>query len=125
MGCGMAITSGVSMNGVPGGAIVLPARSLTIAPQPELAGDQITGCGPFDSGSGQPSTISWAAAPDALRAGRTNTQSPSASAPSPVLNSLASSVSSAIFSLLTAMSTTTQSPGSPSIPSIASGSPSP
>ena len=61
------------MNGVPAGASSVPARSLTMPAQPDAAGDQITGGGPLASGLGQPSTISWAAAPDALRAGRTNT----------------------------------------------------
>ena len=66
IGWGMAMTSGVSMNGVPAGASSAPARSLTMPAQPDAAGDQITGRVPLASGFGQPSTMSWAAPPDAL-----------------------------------------------------------
>ena len=79
---------------------------------PDAAGDQITGGSPLASGFGQPCGISVAANPDATLRGRTNTQRPSTAASAEPLNSWASSVSRAIFSLLTAMSTTMQSPGS-------------
>ncbi len=64
-----------------------------MAPQPLAAGDQITGCGPLLSGSGQPSTISCAAAPLDLRAGRTNTHAIADLGARMSLNVLASSVS--------------------------------
>ena len=73
MGLGMAMTSGVSMNGRPAGASVRPASSLTMAAQPLAAGDQMTGWGPLASGSGQPCSRSLAAAPEALRVTRTET----------------------------------------------------
>ena len=94
--------------------------------QPEAAGDQITGGSPLTSGLGHPSGISSAARPDDTLRGRTKMHVPSTSA-SLSLNSSASVVSRAIFSLLTAMSTTMQSPGSASCrsPPAASSSSSP
>ncbi len=123
IGWGMAMTSGVSMNGVPAGASSAPARSLTMPAHADAAGDQMTGGSPFASGFGQPSGISVAARPDATLRGRTNTQRSPTSARADSLNSAASSVSRAIFSLLTAMSTTTQSPVSAPVRSVVSAWP--
>ena len=89
-----------------------------MAAQPDAAGDQITGGSPLASGFGHPSTMRLAAPPDATLRGRTNTQRSSTSASSLSLKSSASSVRRAIFSLLTAMSTTMQSPGSASARSL-------
>ncbi len=108
MGLGMAMTSGVCMNGRPAGASVRPTSSLTMPAQPLAAGDQMTGCGPLFSGSGQPCSSSVAAAPEDLRVTRTDTHwSPTLALEA--LNVSARSVSSAIFSGDTAMSTVTQS----------------
>ena len=73
MGLGMAMTSGVCMNGRPAGASVRPTSSFTMPAQPLAAGDQMTGCGPLFSGSGQPCSRSLAAAPEDLRVTRTET----------------------------------------------------
>ena len=97
------------MNGVPAGASSEPARSLTMPAQAEAAGDQMTGASPLTSGFGQPSTMRLAALPDATLRGRTKMHRPFASAPLS-LNSSASVWRRVIFSLLTAMSTTMQSP---------------
>ncbi len=115
MGRGMAMTSGVFMNGVPWPAMAgspwSASRWSRMAPQPLAAGDQMTGRGP-SADSSHPSASSCMAAPEALVLGRTNTHAPSASV-FVALKSLASSVSRSIFSEETATSTTTQSPGSP------------
>ena len=111
------------MNGVPAGASSAPARSLTMPAHADAAGDQMTGGSPLASGLGQPSGISVAARPDATLRGRTNTQRSPTWARSDSLNSAASSVSRAIFSLLTAMSTTTQSPVSAPVRSVVSAWP--
>ncbi|MFM2078340.1 MAG: hypothetical protein RJA49_2230 [Actinomycetota bacterium] len=100
------------MNGVPPVASCLPARWLTMAPQPLAAGDHTTGLAPFVSGDGQPSTRSVVAAPDALPYGRTNTQRAPAFASGEPLKSFARVVIKAIFSELTAMSMTVHLPGS-------------
>ncbi len=104
------------MNGFDGSVIgAWPAsisRWFTTAPQALAAGDQITGCGPFVSGSGHPAASNAAPAPDALLLGRTNTHLSPTFAWSEPLNSFASSVISVIFSGDDAMSTTMQSPGS-------------
>src|SRR5690242_9255913 len=107
------MTSGVSMNDLPGGARILPTCSLTMAAQPLDAGDQITGCGPLFAGSGQPLTSSCAAPPLDTFFGRTKTHFPSTLFFLSLLNVFESSVSTATFSGLVAMSTVMQSPASP------------
>ena len=76
MGSGMAMTRGVSMNGVPSPAIGSSPFSVrrwsTIAPHPLEAGDQMTGLGPSASSS-QPSTSNDAPSPDDLEYGTTST----------------------------------------------------
>ena len=109
----MAMTSGVSMNGVGssgaiGGSPSSASRWLKIVPQLLDAGDQITGRGP-STASSHPSASAVVAAPEDFERTSTNTHSPSIRASSESLNDAASSVSSSIFSELTAVSTVTQS----------------
>ena len=70
MGWGMAMTSGVFMNGVPWLAIaVLPCADRfwsRMAPHELAAGDQMTGLGPSACSSVQPSVSSCMAPPDDL-----------------------------------------------------------
>src|SRR5438309_5407700 len=80
MGFGMAITSGVSMNGCDGGAMSacpVPRRFwFRIAAQALDAGDHTTGRGPFAAVLGQACASSCVAAPEALLSTRTNAQPP-------------------------------------------------
>src|SRR5262245_65627659 len=106
------MTSGVSMNGLPVGAIAFlfwAARCwLATSPHALAAGDQITGRGPLALGSGQLSVSSDAASPDDFFVTRTAMHSPSTLA-SESLNRLARSVMRSIFSGDAAMSTVMQS----------------
>src|SRR5438105_1431337 len=119
MGRGMAMTSGVSMNGWDLGAIGgCPASDrfwFRMAPHELAAGDQTTGRGPFVPGSGQPSASSCMASPDALLWMRTNTH-PLRRAAELSLNRDANVVSNVIFSEDTAMSTGAQPLGTLSSP---------
>ena len=116
IGSGMAMTSGVSMNGVPspamGSSPCWASRWSTMAPQPLKAGDQMTGRGPSASSS-HPSTSNAAPRPEDFDCGSTTTHCPSTSARSDWLKVPARSVNSSIFSGETAMSMTAQSPESP------------
>src|SRR5687768_7151880 len=111
MGRGMAMTSGVRMNGRDAGACAgRPATEsfwLRMAPQALDAGDQITGFVPLLASSGQPSARSCIASPDDLRSTRTNVQPPSLAA-GELLNRRARSVNSSTFSGDDATSTVVQ-----------------
>src|SRR4026209_2486953 len=92
IGLGMAMTSGVTMNGCPvptiAGWLVSERRWLTMPPHDVAAGDQITGLGPSVA-SFQFVYSSCAAAPDDFLCGRTNTQWSPCLAAGDVLNALA------------------------------------
>src|SRR5215212_4598081 len=83
MGSGMAMTSGVSMNGSLSGAMAEPPSSVrrwfNTAPHALEAGDHTTGRGPSTSSS-QPSYSNVVDAPEDLAWGRTNTHLPPTSA---------------------------------------------
>src|SRR6478735_3423678 len=101
MGWGIAMVSGVSMNGWASvGAIAgwpwSARRWLRMAPHDEDAGDQITGRGPSVFSSHPPASNVWAA-PDAFRWGRTKTHLPSTLSPS-WLKDFASALRRSIFS---------------------------
>src|SRR5205085_704736 len=111
IGRGMAMTSGVSMNGLAAGAIAgWPASRrfwLRMAAHALDAGDQTTGRGPLPSG--QPSASSCMAAPDAFVSTRTNEHLPSTRlSDEESLKRLARSVRRSDFSDETAMSTVVQ-----------------
>src|SRR5687768_7555671 len=72
IGRGMAITSGVTMNGLASGSVMARPplavrRWFTTAPHERAAGDQITGRGPFAASSGQPLVSRSAPTPDDMR----------------------------------------------------------
>src|SRR5690606_21431931 len=113
IGSGMAITRGVSMNGVGssgaiGGRPSSSSRWLRIVPQELDAGDQTTGAGPCRDSS-QPSTSEDIARPDATERTSTRTQPSPGSASSEPLKRSARSARSSIFSELTATGTGVQS----------------
>src|SRR5438270_5656199 len=102
MGRGMAMTRGVSWNGLAFvGAIAdwpwSPRRWLTTAPHPDAAGDQMTGRGPLVASSCHPDASRSAAAPDDLFSTLMVAQPP-VWAPGLSLKLLASWVSSSNFS---------------------------
>src|SRR6476619_3753917 len=80
IGWGMAMTSGVFMNGVPLLAMAVSPLATSFwsstAPQALDAGVQMTGAGLLPSVF-QPSASAWAAAPDASECGLTKTHLPS------------------------------------------------
>src|SRR5689334_8750731 len=98
----MAITSGVSMNGLasPGtiaGCWRCASRSLTTPPHELADGDHTTGLGPFACSSLHPSESNVAAAPEDTFVTRTNEHLPSTLL-SPSLKLLANSVRRSSFS---------------------------
>ncbi len=115
MGWGMAITSGVFMNGVPvlamAGCPLAASCWSSTAPHALEAGVQMTGAGLLPSVF-HPSARAWAAAPDASEWGLTNTHLPLTWA-RVWLNDWASDVNRSIFSVDMVRSTTMQLPGSP------------
>src|SRR2546421_7994144 len=113
MGSGIAITSGLTMTGVPDGAIAASPRSasrwLSTDAHAVAAGDQTTGFGPFFAGSGHPCSSSVAAAPDDLAPTDTLMQRPSTCAALEPLNRFARLGMSGNWLSCTAMGTAMQS----------------
>src|SRR5690349_6289191 len=115
IGCGMAMTSGVFMNGVP--VLAMGDSPLAVscwsrtAPHALEAGVQMTGAGLLPSVF-QPSASAWAAAPEASECGFTKTHLPPTCA-RVWLNDWASDVSRSILSVDMVRLTTRQLPGSP------------
>src|ERR687885_2925776 len=81
IGRGMAMTRGVSMNGLAAGAMAAwpfwRSFSFRMAAHELAAGDHTTGCGPIDGTSDHPSASCCMAVPDETFCTRTKVQPPS------------------------------------------------
>ena len=124
IGRGIAITSGVSMNDLPGvvtyAALPPSARRWSsTAPQVLADGDQMTGRGPFTLGFGQSAASNDAAAPDDCFCTLTRTQLPPALASLESSKRFARSVSSSSFSGDVAIGTVTQPPAAKALVALA------
>ena len=110
---GIAMTSGLTISGVPSGAIsgrpLSVRRWFRINRHEFEAGDHTTGFGPFCVGLGQPSSSSVVAAPDDFGLTDTRMHRPSTCALSESLNRFARSGMSGYWFSCTAMSTRMQS----------------